>query len=129
MFIVKKKDGGNWPTTNLKELKQNILFLHFKMESLQSLQTLLQKKQVHVWKLDLKDAYLLVPLSQVERKRVMFKWEETRYQFLCLCFGLAPAPYVSKKLIKIPMALLRRMERRIVIWMTCWLLAEQGKRL
>ena len=44
IFIVKKKDGGNRPVINLKELNQYIPFLHFRMESLQSLKTLLQKK-------------------------------------------------------------------------------------
>ena len=47
IFIVKKKDGGNRPVINLKELNQYIPFLHFKMQSLQSMKTL-AKKQVHV---------------------------------------------------------------------------------
>ena len=36
----------------------------------------------------------------------MFRCEGTLYQFLCLCLGFAAAPYVSIKLLKIPMALL-----------------------
>ena len=44
IFIVKKKDGGNRPVINLKELNQYIPFLHSRMENLQSLKTLLQKK-------------------------------------------------------------------------------------
>ena len=48
ILIVKKKDGGNRPVINLKELNKYIPFLHFKMESLQSLKTLFQKKRVHV---------------------------------------------------------------------------------
>ena len=101
IFIVKKKDGGNRPVINLKELNQYITFLHFKMEVLQSLKSLLQKNE-HMCKLDFKDAYSRVPLSQDDRKRVMFRWEGTLYQFLCLCFSLAPTPYVFTKLLKIP---------------------------
>ena len=56
IFIVKKKDRGNRPVIKLKELNQYIPFLHFKMESLQSLKTLLQK---NMCKLDLKDAYFV----------------------------------------------------------------------
>ena len=93
-FIVKKMDGGSRPV---------IYFVHFKMENLQSLRTLLQKNE-YMCKLDVKDAYLSVPHSQDDRKRVMFQWEETMCQFLYLYFGLAPGPYVYTKLLKIPMA-------------------------
>ena len=64
-------------------------------------------------KLDLKDAYLCAPLSQDDQKGEMFWWEGTLYQFLCLCFGCVP-PYVFKKLLKIPMAFLRRIGIRIL---------------
>ena len=68
-------------------------------------------------KVDFKDAYLCVLLSEEDRKRVMFRWEGTLCQFLCLCFGLAPASYVFIKLLKIPMALFRRIGIRIVIYL------------
>ena len=86
------------------------------MESSQSLRTLLQKSE-YLSKLDLKDTYLCVPLSQDDGRRVRFRWELTLYQFLCLCFGLALAPYVFTKLLKIPMALLRRIGIRMVIYL------------
>ena len=116
IFIVKKNDGGNRPVINLKELNQYIPFLHFKMESLQSLKTLLQKNE-YMCKLDLKDVYLYVPLSRADRKRVMFRWKGTLYQFLCLYFCVAPAPYVFTKLLKIPMVLVRMIGIRIVIYL------------
>ena len=86
------------------------------MESSQSLRTLLQKSE-YLSKLDLKDTYLCVPLSQDDGRRVRFWWELTLYQFLCLCFDLALAPYVFTKLLKIPMALLRRIGIRMVIYL------------
>ena len=39
IFVVKKKDGVNGPMIKLKEFKEDILFLHIKMESLQPLKT------------------------------------------------------------------------------------------
>ena len=53
-------------------------------------------------KLDLKDAYFCVPLSQESQKLVRFYWSGNLYEFLCLCFGLGPAPRIFTKLIKIP---------------------------
>ena len=76
-----------------------------------------QAKNEYMCKLDLRDAYFCVPLSQDDRKRVMFRWEGTLYQFLCQCFGLEPTPYVLTKLLKISMALLRRIGIRIVIYL------------
>ena len=67
------------------------------MESSQSLRTLLQKSE-YLSKLDLKDTYLCVPLSQDDGRRVRFRWELTLYQFLCLCFVLALAPCFHKTL-------------------------------
>ena len=46
------------------------------------------------------------------------------YQFLCLCFGLAPAPYVFKKLLKIPNAFLQRIGTLIIIHLDDMLLIE-----
>ena len=34
LFLVEKKDGGNRPVVNLKELNRNIPYQHFKMEGL-----------------------------------------------------------------------------------------------
>ena len=50
-------------------------------------------------------------------ERVMFRWKGTLHQFLYLCFGLAPAPYVFTKLLKIPMTFLRRIGICIVIYL------------
>ena len=43
-LVTLKKDGSKRPMINFKELNQFIPFLHFKMENLQLLKTLLQKK-------------------------------------------------------------------------------------
>ena len=67
-------------------------------------------------KLDLKDAYFSVPLNPASRKFVWFLWSGKLYEFLCLCFGLGPAPIIFTKLPKIPI-LLRRLNIRIIIYL------------
>ena len=34
LFLVKRKDGGNQPAVNLKDLNSNIPYQHFKMEEM-----------------------------------------------------------------------------------------------
>ena len=115
IFLVPKKGGGNRPVINLKELNHHIPYTHFKIESLSLLKELL-KKEDFMCKVDLKDAYFAVPLHQNSRKFVIFQWREKMYQFLVLCFGLSPAPRIFSKL-KIPVALLRRLNVRLIIYL------------
>jgi len=76
----------------------------------------------YMCKLDLKDAYFSVPLHKDSQKFVRFLWEGNLYQFLCLCFGLGPAPRIFTKLLKIPIALLRRINIRVMIYLDDMLL-------
>ena len=98
IFLVEKKDGGQRPVINLKGLNQFVVQEHFKMEGLHLLPDLLQPKD---WmaKLDLKDAYLQVPIHQSHQHLLTFLWEEKYYRFTCLPFGLSSAPRVFTKLI------------------------------
>ena len=73
-------------------------------------------------KLDLKDVYFCIPLAEELKKFVRCYWEGDLYQFLCLYFGLAPAPYVLAKLLKIPIAFLRRIGTLIITYLNNMLL-------
>ena len=66
-------------------------------------------------KLNLKDAYLSVPLEKSSREFVCFCWSGNLYEFLCLCFGLESAPRIFTKLLKIPMTILRMKNIKIII--------------
>ena len=68
-------------------------------------------------KLDLKDAYFCIPLAENAKKYVRFYWKGNVYQFLCLCFGLSPAPYIFTKRLKVPMAFLRCLGTLIIIYL------------
>ena len=118
LFLVKKKNGGQRPVINLKHLNAFIPYNHFKMEGLQNLRYLLQEGDY----IDLKDAYYCVPLQKNSRKYVRFRWSGNLYEFLCLCFGLGPAPRISTKLLKIPIAILRRINMGMIIYLDDMLL-------
>ena len=67
-------------------------------------------------KIDLKDAYYVVPLNQKSRKYVRFLWEGSLYEFICLMFGLGPCPRIFTKLLRIPITILRRLNIRMIIY-------------
>ena len=114
LFLVGKKDKGFRPVINLKMMNQFIPFLHFKMQDLSQLKHIIQEGD-WMCKLDLKDAYFTVPLDQNSRKFVRFQWKGNPYEFVCLYFGLGPAPSVFTKLLKIPLSLLRKINIRVII--------------
>ena len=63
LFFVKKKDRGQRPVINLKQLNVYILYCHFRMEGLQKLKYMLQKED-YMCRLGLKDAYFSVLLEK-----------------------------------------------------------------
>ena len=73
-------------------------------------------------KLALKDAYFSVPLEKNSRQFICFCWSRNLYKFLCLCFGLEPAPQIFTKLLKVPMTILHRINNKIIIYLDNMLL-------
>ena len=97
-------------------LNQFIPFLHFKREGLSQLKHIIQEGY-WMCQLDLKSAYWSVPLDRNSTKFVRFRKKETLYEFMCLCFGLGPAPRVFTKLLKIPISLMRKINIRVIIYL------------
>ena len=69
LFLVKKKDGGQRPVTNLKQLNAYIPCCHFKTERLQNLKYMLQRGR-YMFKLDSKDAYFIFQFPWIKVKAV-----------------------------------------------------------
>ena len=91
IFLVEKKERGQRPVINLKSLNTFVRTEHFKMEGLHILPDLIQAQDWMI-KMDLKDAYLQVPIHREDQHLLQFQWNGKIFQFQCLPFGLTSAP-------------------------------------
>ena len=116
LFVVPKSDGGLRPVINLKALNRFIKDEHFKMERFHMIRNLVKQGDWMV-KVDLKDAYFLIPVHQAHQKFLRFQWKGQTYQFHCLPFGLSCAPRVFTKVMKPVVAFLRERDMRLIIYL------------
>ena len=127
MFVVPKSDGSWRPVLNLKSLNQYVRARHFKMESIQTAKGLLRRGDWMV-KLDLKDAYLSIPMHVTHRQFLAFRWRGRLWRFKTLPFGLNSAPYIFTKLMKPVTAILRRLGIRAILYLDDLLIMAQSKK-
>ena len=116
LFVIPKKGGGHWPVINLKPLNCFIPYEHFKRESIHKLKDLLKKGDYMV-KIDLKDAYLTVPIWQNHQTYLGFLWRDSLLEFACLPFGLASVPRVFTTLLKPVLSILRQRGIRLIVYL------------
>jgi hypothetical protein len=102
-FLAAKKDGSLRPILNLKNFNKFLVKEKFRMETLRSI---LQTLQLDDWlySLDLKDAYLHVPIHVKHRKYLRFAYLDDQgqtlvFQWNVLPFGLSSSPRVFTKLL------------------------------
>ena len=127
MFPVPKGDGSRRPIIDLRELNQFITPHHFKMEGIRTLKGLIQKNDWMV-KLDMKDAYLSVPIHPAHQHYLCFQWQGELWKFQSLPFGLRSAPYVFTKILKPVTALLRKLGIRCILYLDDMLIMAQDKK-
>ena len=116
LFLVPKKGGGQRPVVNLRQLNTFLSYEHFKMEGIHMVRDLIIQNDF-MGKLDLKDAYLMIPIIDQHQKYLGFTWENQSYLFRSLAFGLAPAPRVFTKVMKPVVGLFRRLGIRLIIYL------------
>ena len=112
LFLV---PGGKRPIINLKGLNTSVEKEHFKMESSHMIKDIL-KPGDWMTKVDLKDAYFMIPLATSQKQLVQFQWHGETYQFNCLPFGLTSAPRVFTKILKVAMTILRSLGLRMITY-------------
>ena len=126
LFLVPKRDGDSRPVINLKDLNTYLQYNHFKMEGIHLLRDLMRPND-WLGKIDLKDAYFVIPIWENHRKYLRFLWKDFLLDFTCLPFGLAVAPRVFTKIMKPVVALLRRTGIRLIVYLDDLLFMNSSK--
>ena len=106
-FLVPKK-GGTWrPILNLRPLNVSIRPRGFRMETLA---VIIPTLRCGMWatSIDLRDAYLHVPIFPGHRRFLAFQFQGETYMFTSLPFGLSTAPRVFSRVAGAAVAELRQ---------------------
>ena len=126
-FFLAPKKSGDWrPILNLKPLNQFIRPKRFRMETLS---TVLRSPIVGCWatSLDLKDAYLHVPIYPSDQRWLRFMLQGQAYTFRCLPFGMSTAPRVFTRVVKAVGAVLREQGVQIFMYLDDWLILSKSR--
>lgn len=126
-FLVPKKTGDLRPVINLKPLNKYLRKQHFKMDSLSTVLNLVKQGDWAI-SLDLKDAYLHIPIYQTHKKFLRFCLKNGQpLQFRALPFGPTSAPRVFTKVVAVIAAHLRSRGIRLIVYLDDWLILNQKK--
>ena len=126
LFVVMKASGSWRPVIDLLLPNLKVLKTSFKMETLQSILLSVQKGDWMV-SLDLKDAYLHVPIHPDSHKYLRFVAFGRVYQFKTLCFGLSTAPRVFTRVMALVLTFLHCAGIRIRRYLDDWLIQASSR--
>ena len=126
LFVVLKASGAWRSVIDLSLLNLRVQQTSFKMETLQSV---LLSVRAGDWmvSLDLKDAYLQVPMHPESRKFLRFMVRGKVYQFKVLCFGLSTAPQVFTRVMAPVSAILHRTGVHLRRYLDDWLIQASSR--
>lgn len=116
IFPISKPDGSFRLIFNLKELNLFIKTEHFKLEDWRTARNLI-RYGIFMSKIDLKDAYHLIPIHSESRKFLRFNWNNKLYEYCCLPFGLSTAPRIFTKIMRVVIKKLRESGNLSVIYL------------
>ena len=99
LFTRPKKDGSKRMILNLKQFNQNIIYKHFKMESIKTALECM-KKNCYMTSVDLKDAFFSIPMLEAHQKFLKFEHNGKFYKFICMPMGYGPSMRIFTKVLK-----------------------------
>ena len=120
-LFLRPKPTGEWrPIIDLSQLNDLIVCVSFKMETPKSIQQAVQPGE-WTFQIDIKDAYLHIPVRESYRKYLRFSVGREVFQFRTLPFGLSVAPRIFTLTLRPVIALLRSQGIRVHAYLDDWL--------
>ena len=127
LFLVPKSSGGWRPVIDLSVLNHYIVKTRFHMETNSSVLRSIRKTDWMV-SIDLKDAYLQIPIHPASLKFLRFVANQGTFQFKVLCFGLTTAPQVFTRVMAAVSSVLHQMGIRILRYLDDWLILASSEK-
>lgn len=115
-FFIPKSNGSHKFVLNLKKLNLFFDTIYFKKEYINTVFNLLSKDD-YMCRIDLKDAFHLIPIDADDKKYLRFRFQRRPFQFKVLSFGLSLAPNVFTKVVKPVSAKNREKGVRVVAYL------------
>ena len=107
IFLVQKSPDSCQFILNLKKLNEHMPYTHFKMETINSILTMITPN-CYMAEHDIKGAYYSIPILEEHQKYLKFLFEGKLYQFPCLPNGLCSGPRKFRKSLKASLAYLHK---------------------
>ena len=126
VFVVTKATGGWRPIIDLSLLNKSVAGSKFQMETVQSVLASVRRGDWMV-SIDLKDAYLQVPVHPDSRKYLRFVTSRGTFQFRVLCFGLTTAPQVFTRVMAPVASILHAQGVRLLRYLDDWLIQASSR--
>ena len=116
LFTVPKSNGQRRPVINLRQLNTSVYNKKFRMESLGNFRSLLKQGDFMI-KIDLQDAYMLMPVAPKSRCLLVCDFDGKIFHFKVMPFGLTSASRIFTKLLKPILRLLISQEMLLIIYL------------
>lgn len=118
-FTIQEKSKRR-PILDCQKLNQFIQVNHFKMEGIPALREIIEPDDF-ICKIDLKDAYVVVPINEESKDFLTFENQGTVYRYRSLAFGLSVSPRIFSKIMRYALEPLRREGIRLIYYLddTC----------
>lgn len=99
VFTVKKSNGDDRMIIDLSDLNEFVNKVTFKMEGLDVIKSLLQPDDF-MMSVDLSNAFFSIPLHEDSKCFTTFEFNNTRYVYNVLPFGLSCSPRIFSKMLR-----------------------------